>query len=224
MRKSLELKPLRFILPEAPSLHFNFLTCHGFKRTIPFQYYSQIFDSYIWSSVLLNVVVVSLILLVLGTFTSKRSQLLNCIGSKTVFYSISVILENGFESISANILKSRVYRISYFILAIISLVIGNHYKAIFTMDITAPIPEQIQVQKISELKNWTLVLNPRIDLLKSNDSVYFRHYPSISMENPNISKKLGISFLQPGKLAEDRINALMEHSELGLEIVRIYRS
>jgi len=133
--------------------YFNFLTCHGFKRTIPFEYYLQIFDSYIWLSVLLTVVFVSLFLRIRDSFTSNQSQILRCIGLKTIFYSISVILENGFESIAPNNLKSRVYRISYFILALLSLVIGNYYKAIFTMDITAPIPEQIQVQKISELKN-----------------------------------------------------------------------
>jgi len=80
---------------------------------------------------------------------------------KLYFYTLSVLLENGFSKLRVHIKNA--YRVLFLILALTSLIVGNSYKAIFTIDITLPIPEVIAVQYFHELTNWSIAILPYSD-------------------------------------------------------------
>jgi hypothetical protein len=163
------------------TIYFNFLTCHGLKKIVSARYFVDPFDSYLWFFTLSTILTVSLILIFADTVFNGKQVFLN---SEMYFYSLSVVLENGFGSLRLQSQNDRLWSLSYFILAIISAVIGNYYKAIFTMDIAAPLQERITVEKLSELRNWSITTLPFPYHLASKRPPW---------TNPGFARELGLT-------------------------------
>jgi len=149
IQKSLEVYPTGLN-------YFNFVTCHGFSQRPSVMYYFQPLDNYTWILTSVAIVGISLTLFFIGLKNWK------CLAkiSINLFYSISVILENGFGNLGRAITNCRIYKISFVLLALISFMVGNMYKSLITVDIITPIPGSIPVNYLSELKGWSIAVLP----------------------------------------------------------------
>jgi hypothetical protein len=84
--------------------YFKFLTCHGFVKSPPLTVYVKAFDLFTWISVLITTLLLTLALtanyfslsLKANHFTYNQ---LTTAASTFTFYSVSVLLENGFGNL-----------------------------------------------------------------------------------------------------------------------------
>jgi len=151
------------------STYFNFMTCDGLRQNLTFGYYIQPFDLYTWCLFAAMVVSIALILLINSIYDNETKDIIST-NFKYCFYCISVVLENGFGSINQ---RRYLFSITYAIFVFALFVIGNYYKAVFTMDIAAPLQRRISVEKVHELINWSIATLP-YPHIESNTHNYIR--------------------------------------------------
>ena len=146
--------------------YFNFLTCHGIYKIAPLTTFLDPFEFQVWITiliVLLCIVLIFIISLLKDGF--KLIQTLSILETLTL-YSISVVLENGFEKLKNRERFSKfIAKLVFLILAFMCVILGCLYKSSITADIIKPIPVTIPYKNYSHLQNFELVAMPAKDLL-----------------------------------------------------------
>ena len=153
---------------------FNFVTCYGLHNKASLSVYLVPFDNLTWITLFSILFLTSCILTAISCLSAVRTPLEQILSFW--FYGVSMILENN-DGGKNPVYTSRITytpRIIFTILSYICIVIGCLYKAVITRDIISPLPDTILYERISQLKNFELLVLPSYITQKENGTLMAR--------------------------------------------------